>query len=193
MRGSTLTDSMRQGRFGWLTRQGLAAFVLLTAMTIALSACGGSTSSLPSGVYTSQQYHFRVTYPAGWQVNTSSQPNATAPLIVIITRSGSTAVPGSLLSSLTVNVLSMSASSVAKSANALSADSALTATTIGGQPGFRDKPVTEPGTGATSNDTLTHTEYYVVHGGYLYQISADALTGDGAAIDAMTQSLTLLS
>lgn len=192
MRASTLTDSMRKGRFGGLARSAWAAVVLLTSLTIALSACGGE-SSLPSGVYTSQQYHFRVTYPAGWQVNTSSQPNATAPLIVIITRSGSTAIPGSLLSSLTVNVLSMSASSVADSANSLSSNSALTATTVGGQPGFRDKSVTETGSGATSSDTLTHTEYYVVHGGYLYQISADALAGDGAAVDAMTQSFTLLS
>lgn len=193
MRGSTLTDSMRQGRLGRLLHPGLAAFVLLATLTIALSACGGATSSLPSGVYTSQQYHFRVTYPAGWQVNTSSQPNATAPLIVIITRSGSTAVPGSLLSSLTVNVLSMSAASVAKSANSLSSNSALTATTVGGQAGYRDQTVTETGAGATSSDTLTHTEYYVVHGAYFYQISADALTGDGASVDAMAQSFTLLN
>lgn len=187
MRGSPLTCFWRRGRSG-----GLAAFVLLATLTIALSACG-DTSSLPSGVYTNQQYHFRVTYPAGWQVNTSSQPNATAPLIVIITRSGSTAVPGSLLSSLTVNVLSMNATSVAQSANALSGNSALTATTVGGQAGFRDQPVTETGTGGASSETLTHIEYYVVHGGYFYQISADALAGDGASVDAMAKSFTLLN
>lgn len=192
MRGSTFTNHLRQGRFGGLARQACAAFVALAALTIALSACG-SASSLPSGVYTSQQYHFRVTYPTGWKVNTSSQPNAPAPLIVIVTRSGSTAIPGSLLSSLTINVLSMNDASVATSANKLSTNTAFTATTVGGQPGFRDKSVTETGAGATSSDTLTHTEYYVVHGGYLYQISADALTGDGVAVDAMTQSFTLLN
>lgn len=174
-------------------RAGFWATLVVIATTLALSACGGAPSSLPGGVYTSQQYHFRVNYPSGWQVNASSQPTATAPLILIITRSGSTAIPGSLLSSLTINVLSMSDASIAKSARDLSSNSALKSITFGGQPGYRDQPTTETGSGNTSADTLTHTDYYVAHGGFLYQVSADALAGDGATVDSIAQSFTLLN
>ena len=172
-------------------RRPLAALVALACVAlvalVALSGCGGSTS-LPGGVYTSQQYHFSVTYPKGWQANTSSQPNATAPLIVIITRSGARQQPGSLISSLTINVLNMRDSGVAQTATALRANKALTKVTIGGQPGYRDALVQE-----TSGSVIdTHSDYYVVHSGYLYEISSDALKGDGHTLDTMAQSFTFL-
>lgn len=161
----------------------------MALLALALSACGSSELKLPGGVYTSQQYAFRVSYPAGWQVNTSAQPNATAPLIVIITRSGTHQPPGSEISSLTIDVLDMSDASVAKSAAALAKNKTLSKITFGGQPGYSDRPALEAG----ANVTLTHSDYYVVHGAYLYQLSSDALSGDGPALDLMAHSFTLLS
>jgi hypothetical protein len=98
-------------------------------------------------------------------------------------------VAGSLLSSLTIDVLSMSTASVAQSAAALSQNGTLSPTTIGGVSGYADKPTTETGSGSTSAETITHTDLYVVHGAYLYQISEDALTGDSAALDTMVKSI----
>ncbi len=166
----------------------IALIALACLAAVALSGCGAATNSLPGGVYTSQQYHFRVTYPAGWQANTSSQPAATAPLIVIITRSGARQQPGSLLSSLTIDVLNTRDASVAQTATALSKNSALSKITLGGQPGYRDKPVQE----TSGSVIVTHSDYYLVHNGYLYQISADALAGDGPTPNTMTQSFTIL-
>jgi hypothetical protein len=164
------------------------ALALAALLTLALSACGGATSNLPSGVYTNQQYHFSVGYPAGWQVNTSAQPGATAPLIVIITRSGTHQPPGSQISSLTIDVLDLSNTGVQQTAAALRKNSALSKITFGGQPGFSDKPTLETG----ASVTLTHSDYYVAHGAYLYQVSTDALAGDGPALDTMAQSFTIL-
>lgn len=187
-----MIERKRQGH--WVTRRAsFAALALLALLTVALSACGDSTPNLPGGVYTNQQYHFRVSYPAGWQVNASAQPGATAPLIVIITRSGATQAPGSQISTLTIDVLDTSSAGIAQTAAALSKNSALSKITFGGQPGFRDKPTQQAGAGADVASALTHSDYYVVYGGYLYQVSADALAGDGATLDTMAQSFTLLS
>ncbi len=174
----------------WMTRRTppVATLVAMALLTVALSACGDTAPKLPAGVYTNQQYHFRVTYPSGWQVNTSSQPGATAPLIVIITRSG-TPQPGSQISSMTIDVLDMSNAGVKQTAAALSKNNALSKTTFGGQPAFSDSPTKESG----ASVTLIHQDYYVVDGSYLYQVSTDALSGDASALDTMAQSFTLLS
>lgn len=161
---------------------------LLAMLSLALSACG--SNSLPSGVYTSQKYGFSIAYPAGWQVNTSPNPAATAPLIVLITRTGATELPGSQISSLTINVLDMSNPGIAQNAASLSANKNLTKTTVGGQPGFRDNPVIQPG--ANSALSVTHSDFYVVHGAYFYTLSTDALSGDSAALTQMAQSFKLL-
>lgn len=183
-----MIEQMRQGR--WAARR--APIAALAALTLLLSACGATTPKLPGGVYTNQQYHFSVSYPAGWQVNTSAQPGATAPLIVIITRSGTHQPPGSQISTLTIDVLAMSDASVAKSAAALSKNSALSKITFGGQPGYRATPTTQKGAGSDASASLTHSDYYVAYSGYLYQVSADALAGDGATLDTMAQSFKLL-
>ena len=175
-----------------MRRGPVAALALVAALTLALSACGNSTPNLPGGVYTNQQYHFSVTYPKGWQVNTSSQPGATAPLIVIITRSGAQELPGSRISTLTIDVLDMSNASIAQTAAALAQNSALSKITFGGQPGYRDTPTTQTSAGSGTSATLTHSDYYVAHGGYLYQVSSDALSGDGPTLDTMAQSFKLL-
>jgi hypothetical protein len=165
------------------------ALALLAFVALTLGACGTTTTNLPSGVYTSAQYHFKVSYPTGWEVNASPQPNAPSPLIVIITRSGTHQPPGSQISSLTIDVLDMSNSGVAKTAAALAKNRALTKITFGGQPGYSDKPTVETNAGVT----LTHSDFYVTHGAYLYQVSTDALAGDGPALQTMAQSFTLLS
>ncbi|HEY8325374.1 MAG: hypothetical protein ACHQ1E_13440 [Ktedonobacterales bacterium] len=162
---------------------------LLAFLTLALGACGTTTTNLPSGVYTSAQYHFRVSYPTGWEVNASPQPNAPSPLIVIITRSGTHQPPGSQISSLTIDVLDMSNTGVAKMAAALAKNSALSKITFGGQPGFSDKSTVETNAGVT----LTHSDFYVTYGAYLYQVSTDALSGDGPTLQTMAQSFALLS
>lgn len=164
---------------------------LLATLALALSACG--SNSLPSGVYTSQKYGFSVAYPTGWQVNTSPNPAATAPLIVLITRTGATELPGSQISSLTINVLDMSNPGIAQNAASLSANKNLTKTTVGGQPGFRDNPVIQPGGGANSALSVRHSDFYVVHGAYFYTLSTDALSGDSAALSQMVRSFKLLS
>jgi hypothetical protein len=166
-----------------------ATLAIMVLLTLTLSACGDTTPKLPAGVYTNQQYHFRVTYPTGWQVNTSSQPGATAPLIVIITRSGTHQPPGSEISSLTIDVLDMSNAGVKQTAAALSKNKALSKITFGGHPAFSDSPALETG----ASVTLTHQDYYVADGAYLYQVSTDALSGDASALDSMAQSFTLLS
>jgi hypothetical protein len=168
-----------------------SALALVAALSVLLSACGGA-SSLPGGVYTSQKYNFSVTYPAGWQVNTSPQPSATAPLILLITRTGSTALPGSQISSLTINILDMSNPGIAKNADSMRANKNLKKTTVGGQPGYRDTPISQPGSASGANVAVIHSDYYVVHGAYFYTISTDALPGDSAALDQMAQSFTFL-
>lgn len=175
----------------WMSRRaiGVVALAAMAALTLTLSACGNTAPKLPGGVYTNQQYHFRVTYPSGWQVNTSAQPGATAPLIVIITRSGTHQPPGSEISTLTIDVLDMSSAGVKQTAAALSKNTALSKITFGGQPAFSDSPTLEKG----ANVTLTHQDYYVVDGAYMYEISTDALAGDASALDTMAQSFTLLS
>ncbi|MDE3229071.1 MAG: hypothetical protein KGO05_04250 [Chloroflexota bacterium] len=180
---------MRVSATTGLPRRWLVALAIFAALL--LSACG--STSLPSGVYASQQYHFSVSYPAGWQVNSSPQPSATAPLILVITRTGSTALPGSQISSLTINILDMSNPGIAQNANSMKANKSLTRTTVGGQPGYRDTPVSQPGAASGSSVTVIHSDYYVVHGAYFYTISTDALPGDSATLDQMAQSFRFLS
>lgn len=165
---------------------------LLALCAIMFAACG-SDSSLPSGVYTNQQYHFRITYPAGWQVNTSQQSGANAPLIVIITRSGARNTPGSIISSLTIDVLALDNAGGTQVAAQLANDKTLTPITLSGQTAYHDKPSQQQGAGNESAFTVTHSDYYLVHGAYEYQISVDALAGDESALDTMAQTFTILT
>ncbi len=171
----------------WLVRAcgigSLTLFVILTA------ACGGS--SLPGGVYTSQQYHFKVTYPAGWQANVQQQSDAPAPLIVIITRSGAHS-NAALISSLTIDVLNLSDIGGAKVATQLAQNKSLTPITLSGLTAYQDQPSQQQGAGNESAVTVTHTDYFLVHDAYEYQLSIDAFPGDTAALNSMAQSFTII-
>jgi hypothetical protein len=174
----------------WITR---ACGAGLLALCMALvTACGGG-ASLPAGVYTNQQYHFRISYPAGWQVNESRQPGAAAPLIVIITRSGAHSALGSLISSLTIDVLALNDVGGPQVAAQLAKDKTLTPVTLSGLTAYRDQPIRQQGVGNQSSSVVTHTDYYLVQGAYEYQLSLDALSGDESALDTMAQSFTIVS
>lgn len=172
----------------WLARAcgaGLLAFCV-----VLIAACGGS--SLPAGVYTNQQYHFKVSYPTGWQVNVKQQSDAPAPLIVIITRSGARSTTGSIISSLTIDVLKLSDTGGPQVATQLAKDTTLTPVTLSGITAYRDKPTQQQGAGNESAFTVTHTDYFIVHGAYEYQISLDALAGDESAVDAIARSFSIV-
>ena len=64
--------------------------------------------------------------------------------------------------------------------------------TISGLPAYRATSVQQPIANTQYSDT--HTDYYLIHGGYEYQLSTDAVQGDNAAapLDAMLRSFTIL-
>jgi hypothetical protein len=192
------------------------AFALMTLLCVT-AACAGTTSALPGGTYASPTYHFKVTYPDGWQANAcgsdtncdQSQPNAPVPLILVITRTGAHN-PDQLISSLTIDVMNLQAlGGVDKAATALAHDKTLSPLTISGLAGYQDNPTTQwtvsptpqgvtnstPQPTATPQqgaiNTITHTDYYLIHGSFEYQISADALSGDAQALQTMLQSFTI--
>ncbi len=180
--------SLPHSRSRWLARA--CGTGLLALFTVLTAACGGS--SLPGGVYTNQQYHFKVSYPAGWKVNVSQQPDAAAPLIVIITRSGERSVAGSIISSLTIDVLKVSDVGGSQVAARLAQEKNLTPVTLSGLSAYQDKPVQQQGAGNESAFTVTHTDYFLVHGAYEYQISIDAFSGDMTTLDAMAHSFAII-
>ena len=165
----------------------------LLALCMALVAACGGGASLPAGVYTNQQYHFRVSYPAGWQVNEFQQPGAPAPLIIVITRSGARSASGSLISSLTIDVLTLNDVGGSQVATQLAKDKTLTAVTVSGLTAYRDQPSRQQGAGNQSDIIVTHTDYYLVQGAYEYQLSLDALSGDESALDTMARSFAIVS
>lgn len=163
-------------------------------LALGLAACRGATPTvrnLPAGTYTNAQYHFTVRYPNGWQTNVSPQSSPLEPLTLTITRSSAVETNGSLVSAFTVTVFDASNSAIATPIAALPANPTLSATTLGGLPAYQDKPISQqlPNT----HFTATHTDYYLVTGGYEYQISTDAVQSDNAdaALASMLKSFTI--
>ena len=72
-------------------------------------------------------------------------------------------------------------SDIATSAATLPDDKALQSATIGGVQGYKSAPLTQdiPNT----QISVTHIDYYVVHGDYEYQLSTDSVKGDNADSD----------
>ncbi len=178
--------------FGWSGTAG--ALALLLAM--ALAGCGSVSAvpkhDLPGGVYTNSQYHFRITYPLGWQLNVAPQSSSVSPVTLLITRSGDLQATGSLVSTFTVAVFDASYAPIATAVAGYGSNTTLHSLTISGLPAYEASPVQQPMANSQVSDT--HTDYFVVHGGYEYQLSTDAVKGDNAepALNAMLQSFTIL-
>jgi hypothetical protein len=229
--------SVVRGR-GW-AHWGWAFCALLT---MALAGCGQTSEdvrrTLPGGVFTSQAYHFSVTYPVGWVANSNACGSAAGscdvlagtatvgagqvvavPLQLTITRADQAAATTPVVSSFAITVLDLRDPHVALAAQAITTAPGLKPLTLAGQPAFATTPVEQPlpgsnGTpgaevtpgahvtsrptitphGATSTRaTITHTAYFLVHGGFEYQIGVDSVSNDGSqsALQAMLQSFTL--
>ncbi len=205
-------------------RRLLQGAILSLALCAVLAACGqaqrGALPRLPGGTYTSAAYHFRVTYPEGWSLSvstcesggancsglgaatataTATQTAVAVPLQLIIARTSQRTTPSPTVSTFTITVLNLSAPYVAGAAGQLAKDHNLRQTTISGLAAFASTPIQQqlPGPGGTpgpGTPTDTHTDYYLVHGGYEYQISMDALSSDDGAdqaLQAMLQSFTI--
>jgi hypothetical protein len=192
--------------------------VLFTLLAAALAGCG---QTLPGGTYTSTTYHFRVAYPDGWQA-ASSTGDAIIPLTVTFTRSASHTEGSPSVSALTISVQSLSNPYIAKAAAGLTRDSSLHAISLSGLPAFTSGPLQQalpnaqgtpalwiPGPNGTPTPhdlpagtptpiynpgTVTHTDYFLVHAGYEYQLSTDAMSRDGvdAELRTMVLSFTII-
>lgn len=172
----------------------LGMLALVLALVIGLSACRASATAprqLPGGTYTNMRFHFTVDYPAGWQVNVQPQSSAFAPLSLSITRSGELKSNGSLVSTFGVTIFNAADPTLAASIAKMKTDKTLHATTIAGLPGYQAAPVAQQLPG--SHSTVTHTEYYVVHSTYEYQLSTDTVQGDNAddALASMLKSFAI--
>jgi len=175
------------GHTGWAS----GVLIACLALSLTLAACGTQAPpNLPGGTYSSAQYHFKVTYPNGWKTNVSTQASATVPLILIITRSSALNESGSLISTFTLDVLNMQDKDIAKLAKQLPTNKSLTRTTLAGLTAYTDTPMQQQS--SNGQVTITHTDYYVVSGGYEYQLSTDALTGDGPALASIVNSFTII-
>jgi hypothetical protein len=156
---------------------------------LALAACGSpSLAPLPSGSYSNSAYGFHLTYPKDWKPNpydsTPSSGDAASsaiPFTLVITRTGGSHSSAALISTFTVTVMNLKNSDIAKSAAGLASDKTLHAVTIGGVQGYASTPLEQdiPNT----QISVTHIDYYVVHGNYEYQLSTDSVKGDDADSD----------
>lgn len=186
------------GALGWAfgARRGLVGGLALTLVVlVGLSGCRlrstiAKPTALPGGVYTNAQYHFSVRYPSGWNPNVTSTGSTLAPMQVAITRSSDLSGHGSVVSTFTVALFDAKNATVAKSITALPKQTGIHTVTLAGVQAYATTPSTQAAPGSVS---VTHTEYYLVSSGYEYQISTDAVQGDGAddALNQMLQSFQI--
>lgn len=182
----------------WRIRRTLAGrlgVLALLGLLLALAACQPSPPSVPTaagGTYTSTQYHFSVRYPTGWQAVESQQSSSIVPLTLIITRVHAATGEGGAVSTFTVTVFDAHDNNIAQSIKGLASDKTLIRITLAGLPAYQGTPIQQPALGTQLNDT--HTDYYLPTASYEYQLSTDALAGDGAdaALHSMLTSFTLL-
>lgn len=170
----------------------VGALAIVALLCLALQACGGSPSAPnpPGGVYSSVAYGFKVSYPTGWKVNALTAPTS-APLILIITKSAVSSAPGAQVSTFTLDVLSLKDKSIAANAALLPKNKSLTHITLAGLPAYRDTPSVEQT--PNSSVVVTHTDYYLLHGDFEYQISTDAVSGDTTALQGIVNSFSIIS
>ncbi len=176
------------GRQWWLLRA--LAIASMGAACLIIAACGSPSTpqlNLPGGTYSSSTYGFHITYPRNWQANpfdaTPAADGSAAPIPfnLVITRTGDAHSAASLISTCTITVLNMKNKDIAKSAASLASNKALQATTVGGVQGFKSSPLIQDI--PNSQISVTHMDYYVIHGNYEYQISTDSVKGDNADAD----------
>jgi major membrane immunogen (membrane-anchored lipoprotein) len=166
------------------------------AIALLLAACGPSTQAqlpkLPGGTYTSDQYHFKVTYPTGWSTNVQSQPSQPIPLVITITRTDAVKNATPVVSTFTVMVFNLRDPSMAKTVTSLTSNHDLRKITLAGKPAYAATPVDQPI--QDTNIAVTHMDYFLVTADYEYQISTDDVHGENAAdaLKTMLQSFTLL-
>ena len=163
--------------------------LVLVSPVLALAACSGASPAVPKaagGTYASQQYHFSVTYPAGWQATVGQQSSTIVPLTLVITRvHSSTAAEGGAVSTFTVTIFDAHNAAIAQSVTALAGDKTLARITLSGRPAYQATAIQQPAQGSQLDDT--HRDYYLPAPDYEYQLSTDAISGDGA--DAALQSM----
>lgn len=163
---------------------------------LSLAACGARSSqpalNLPQGTYTSATYHFSISYPAGWQANVAPDGSQIIPLTLLITRTSDRQAPGSLIATLTIAVFNLSNPAMAASTAQLRTDPTKHHVTIAGLMAYASAPTQQQVPGTTATDT--HVDYYLIHGGYEYQLSTDAVSRDhaNAALSAMLASFKIL-
>jgi hypothetical protein len=199
-------------RLGWRPVD-TAIAGLIAAICVAMTVAFWLLLTPFGGTYTSAAYHFRITYPNGWKISvntgdvpsvwTTQTPGAQSatptssqitpvPLLLTITRSSAhTSTPNSA-STLTVTVLDLRAPYIAKQANGLASNPSLHPYALSGLAGYATAPIQQqlPGPNGTAGTaTDTHTDYYVVHSGYEYQISTDVVSGDDGANQALQSML----
>jgi hypothetical protein len=174
-----------------------AGVSLCGALVCVLAACGTSNPAPPKpagGVYSNADFHFTVTYPDGWQPNEirGAALTATIPLTLVITRTGSDQT-SSLLSTFTVTVLYAKNPTIAQVIQGMRVQAArkpstLRTISLAGQPAWAALPIQQQL--PDSQLSATHTDYYLLHGDYEFQLSTDSVAGDDAdaALQAMLAS-----
>ncbi len=170
----------------------------LLGLLLALAACSGASPSVPAaagGTYTSQRFHFSVTYPTGWQATVGQQSSTIVPLTLVITHLHASTAQGAAVSTFTITVFDAHDANVAQSIKALTGDKTLTHMTIAGMAAYQGAPIQQPaqdGAGGQVNDV--HTDYYLPAPDFEYQLSSDAIAGDSvnSALSSMLAGFRLL-
>ena len=178
----------------WLRALAIACAALVCLVSAACGTASAPTLNLPGGTYTSADFDFHITYPRNWLANPSeaTPPGDAAsdpiPFTLTITRTGDAHSDAALVSTCTITVMNLKNSDIAKSVDGLATNTTLQTMTIGGAAGYVSAPLVQDI--PNSQISVTHTDYYVAHGGYEYQISTDSVKGDHADGDlrGMVQS-----
>lgn len=173
----------------------------LGLVTAVLAGCGAPTlPAVKGGTLTSAQYGFRVTYPNNWRASAYAAPTPAAgqkktpiPYSVVITRTSGSARPAAgAVSTFTITVLDLRDTNIKAAAAKLPSDTTLRAVQLAGTAGYAGPPIEQ--SLPNPQISVTHTDYYVLHGAYEYQLGTDSVKGDNADADlqSMLKSFTFI-
>jgi hypothetical protein len=178
---------------------------LLPMLLIAFGACAPAPPQKPGGTYTSSsEFHFSVSYPAGWEASAmaatagaASQSSAPTPLTVVISRSSSAQETSPLVSNLTIAILDLRNPKAINPAllnvvTTRATNSAYHTVQLAGHTAYATQPQQQMVYG--TQQVGTHTDYYLDTTSFEYHLSTDVLSGDSAdsAIASMLASFTLI-